>query len=53
MDLGHLLCIDTGCGIWAGGRLSAIDLKSGTIWQANGKSKKATVSQRKDLKNGA
>ncbi len=34
LDLGHLICIDTGCGIWAGGRLTAIDLKSGKIWQA-------------------
>lgn len=45
-DAGHLLCIDTGCGIWPGGRLTAIDLTSGTIWQAGGRSKKATVKQR-------
>lgn len=40
---GHLLCIDTGCGAWVGGRLTALDLKSGTIWQANSRSKKATI----------
>lgn len=48
LDLGHTLCIDTGCGIWAGGRLSAIDLKSGKIWQAGGRNKIATIRQRGD-----
>lgn len=47
LDLGHLCCIDTGCGVWPGGRLTAIDLLSGKIWQAGGKSKKATIKQRK------
>ena len=46
LDLGHLICIDTGCGVWPGGRLTAIDLNSGTIWQAGGRSKKATIKQR-------
>ena len=46
LDLGHLLCIDTGCGIWPGGRLTAIDLNSGKIWQAGGRNKKATIKQR-------
>jgi serine/threonine protein phosphatase 1 len=45
-DLGYICCIDTGCGVWPGGRLSALDLKSGTIWQAGGRSKKATIKQR-------
>lgn len=45
-DAGYLICIDTGCGIWPGGRLSAIDLISGKIWQAGGRSKKATIKQR-------
>jgi len=46
LDLGHVCCIDTGCGVWPGGRLTAIDLKSGKIWQAGGRSKKATIKQR-------
>lgn len=46
LDLGHICCIDTGCGVWPGGRLTAIDLKSGKIWQAGGRSKKATIKQR-------
>lgn len=32
-DLGHLKCIDTGC--YTGGWLTAIELESGRIWQAN------------------
>ena len=47
LDLGHLLCIDTGCGIWPGGRLTAIDLNSGVIWQAGVRSRKASIKQRK------
>lgn len=43
LDLGHLICIDTGCGVWAGGRLSAIDLKYGKIWQCR---KNLTIMQR-------
>jgi serine/threonine protein phosphatase 1 len=46
LDLGHICCIDTGCGVWPGGRLTAIDLKSGKIWQAGPRSKKATIKQR-------
>jgi serine/threonine protein phosphatase 1 len=34
LDLGHLLCIDTGCGVLSNGRLSAIDLKSRFVWQS-------------------
>ena len=49
-DSGHLVCIDTGCGVWPGGRLTAIDLLSGKIWQATGKSKKATIKQRGEIK---
>jgi len=45
-DLGHICCIDTGCGVWPGGRLTAIDFISGKIWQAGGRSKKATIKQR-------
>jgi serine/threonine protein phosphatase 1 len=45
LDLGHVVCIDTGCGVWPGGRLSAIDLNSGKVWQAGGRSKKATIKQ--------
>lgn len=45
-DVGYLLCIDTGCGLFPGGRLTAIDLLSGKIWQASGRSKKATIKQR-------
>jgi serine/threonine protein phosphatase 1 len=46
LDLGHYLCIDTACGVWPGGRLTAIDLKSGKIWQAGARTKKAIVKQR-------
>lgn len=49
-DIGHLVCIDTGCGVWPCGRLTAIDLLSGKIWQANGKSKKAKIKQRGEIK---
>ena len=45
-DMGYICCIDTGCGVWPGGRLTAIDLRSGKIWQAGGRSKKATIKQR-------
>jgi serine/threonine protein phosphatase 1 len=31
LDLGHLMCIDTGCG--HGGLLTALDVTSGRIWQ--------------------
>jgi serine/threonine protein phosphatase 1 len=33
LDLGHLICIDTGC--FAGGWLSALDVQSGQVWQAD------------------
>jgi serine/threonine protein phosphatase 1 len=33
LDLGHLKCIDTYC--YGGGWLTAIDVESGEIWQAN------------------
>jgi len=33
LDLGHLICIDTGC--WTGGYLTAFDVESGQLWQAN------------------
>lgn len=33
LDLGHLLCIDTAC--FAGGWLTAIDVHSKQLWQAN------------------
>lgn len=45
-DIGHFLCIDTGCGVWVGGKLTGIDLISGRIWQVNGRSKKATSKER-------
>lgn len=32
-DLGHLICIDTAC--WSGGWLTALDIASGQMWQAN------------------
>ena len=38
LDLGHLVCIDTGCGF--GGHLSAIDLDRGTIWRVNERGEK-------------
>jgi len=33
LDLGHLVCIDTGCG--HGGLLTALDVDSGRIWQVD------------------
>lgn len=33
LDLGHLNCIDTGCGY--GGYLTALDVKTGELWQVN------------------
>jgi serine/threonine protein phosphatase 1 len=32
LDLGHLICLDTGCAY--GGKLTAMDLETETIWQA-------------------
>jgi len=33
LDLGHLKCIDTYC--YGGGWLTALDVRSGEVWQAN------------------
>lgn len=33
LNLGHLICVDTGC--FAGGWLTAFDVDSGQVWQAN------------------
>lgn len=33
LDLGHLVCIDTYC--WGGGWLTALDVNTGQIWQAD------------------
>lgn len=33
LNLGHLICIDTGCGF--GGLLTAFDVGSGTLWQVD------------------
>jgi serine/threonine protein phosphatase 1 len=33
LDLGHIKCIDTGCG--HGGLLTALDVTAGTVWQVN------------------
>lgn len=33
LDIGHLICVDTGC--CRGGWLTAIDLNSGRVWQSN------------------
>ena len=32
LDLGHLICLDTGCGF--GGKLTAMEMGSGEIWEA-------------------
>jgi serine/threonine protein phosphatase 1 len=32
LDLGHLICLDTGCAY--GGKLTAMDMGSGEVWQA-------------------
>ncbi|RTK96333.1 MAG: serine/threonine protein phosphatase [Neisseriaceae bacterium] len=49
LNLDHLICIDTGCGVAKTGRLTAVDLKSGTVWQAGPNYKKATVKSLKDF----
>jgi serine/threonine protein phosphatase 1 len=33
LNLGHLICLDTGCG--HGGWLTALDIATGTIWQTD------------------
>jgi serine/threonine protein phosphatase 1 len=33
LDLGYLICLDTG--VWKGGWLTALDVKSGKIWQVS------------------
>jgi serine/threonine protein phosphatase 1 len=33
LDLGHLICLDTG--VWKGGWLTALDVESGKIWQVS------------------
>jgi serine/threonine protein phosphatase 1 len=33
LDLGFVKCIDTGC--WAGGWLTALDVDTGQVWQAD------------------
>lgn len=43
LDLGFLICIDTGCGVFTTGRLTALDVKSKTIWQVGARNKKATM----------
>ena len=32
LNLGHLICLDTGCGF--GGKLTAMEMESGEVWQA-------------------
>lgn len=48
LDLGHLVAIDTGCGVWNGGRLTALDVRSGTIWQYGGRNKRVTIKKREN-----
>lgn len=45
------ICIDTGCGVWPGGKLTALDLKSGTIWQATARSKSKSFITLRNQKN--
>jgi serine/threonine protein phosphatase 1 len=48
LDLGHLLCIDTFC--YGGGWLTALDVNSRQVWQANmqGELREAEDARRKD-----
>ena len=39
LNLGHLVCIDTGCGL--GGVLTAFDVGSGRLWQVDERGRKA------------
>lgn len=49
LNFEHLICIDTGAGVLKTGRLTALDVKSGTVWQAGGAYKKAMVKSLKDF----
>jgi serine/threonine protein phosphatase 1 len=42
LDLGHLVCLDTGCGV--GGWLTALDVESGEVWQVDERGTMRTVS---------
>ena len=44
LDLGHLICIDTGCGF--GGLLTALDLTNGEMWQVD------ELGQESNARNG-
>lgn len=39
------ICLDTGCGVQPPSRLTALDLKSGTLWQATSRSKTAKITK--------
>ena len=39
LNFNHLICIDTGCGIWPGGRLTALEVNTGDFWQFGGNAK--------------
>jgi hypothetical protein len=41
LDAGYLKCIDTGCGF--GGRLTALDVNSGTVWRVDEYGERATT----------
>ena len=43
IDYGYFCCVDTGCGVLPKGKLTALDVLSGQIWQTNGKSVKLKV----------
>ena len=48
LNFKHLICIDTGCGIWPGGRLSALEVNTGDFWQFGGNAKKVKISNLKE-----
>ena len=47
LDLGHLFCIDTFC--YGGGWLTALDVKTGEVWQADQGRQDASVTARPSL----
>ena len=50
LNLGHIICIDTGAGVLDIGRLTALDVKSGTFWQFGVNYKKVMVKSLEGVK---
>ena len=51
LNFDYLLCIDTGCGIWPGGRLTALEVNTGDFWQFGGNAKNVKKGNLKELED--